>query len=902
MKENKTPQPSNPIPGNAPFFSKEKERDVERADSPEPFFTKPALRMKAEVSQPDDPQEREADQVAEKIMRMPESQVVDKKEEPHVKKETPVPAKLDSGNPLPGPTREFFGKRLGTDLSEVKIHTGDKAAQSAKEIQAKAYTSGNHVVFAKGQYAPDTEAGKKLLAHELTHVLQQEENGSKPDGTHRKYDDFPISQQELAEMHKYRVNRVASVTKNWDMLNTFDQTPSFEYIDCFLRSIIAENGFNFADNFYSEYMMIADSEQEEQHRRSVRPMLRAGLDNLRKEANAFIEGSFFNEAKSFVLLMLKNSEVVVEADARKFGLAPTGMANYGPIADSYMESLGIEANKILDSLQRTENLKKRMEQLKVSVYERDLDQPKVRIKVGERITDPALYEKLSEELKNEEKHDAVIRFTAEQQFPILASFRPEDKLSDLEHLAQGKKDYGKNLWILLDDINEKRDSIEKIRNFLNEESKEEQLEFFLKHGVILTGTKASLSVFPKSFYDQALNEKVSDVKSTEIITSLGIALLSLIGAALAAVPTGGGSLVAWGAAITGGGILVGTGVYSINKSLEQYNLEKAASGTAFDKAKAISAEEPSAFFLALEIVFSMVDIFQALAVFTKARHALKAAKDLNSAAESIYASDDIFKARFKSVDEVKEFLRANSVEKTHFFGETWKAREGLVQQLKSGEHPKLQQLIAGDEAELKTLLKSHGDWKELITGLNEGTKETKEIAKKLKVYRETIVASELKAKFRAQIKGVSSDKPVSDIDFVMVSDDLVGAGQKMVDAEIHMQKLYGEGWSETMRINFYPDLESRLLIMDKVMKRVETPEELARITLEQSYLSTKFNLARELQSAVNNPSRLANTERRIKDLGYDLRELKKLASTDEFTMIAKRNELNSVCKKTSNIQ
>jgi hypothetical protein len=77
------------------------------------------------------------------------------------------------GHPLPATAKQFFQQRMGIDFSQVTIHTGKEASDSAKAINAKAYTVGNHIVFKEGQYAPDTHEGKKLLAHELTHVVQQ---------------------------------------------------------------------------------------------------------------------------------------------------------------------------------------------------------------------------------------------------------------------------------------------------------------------------------------------------------------------------------------------------------------------------------------------------------------------------------------------------------------------------------------------------------------------------------------------------------------------------------------------------------------------------------------------------------------------------------------------------------
>ena len=77
------------------------------------------------------------------------------------------------GQPLPSSTRAFFEPRFGWDLSRVRVHTDGEAQQSAREINALAYTVGSHVVFGADQYAPSSTEGRRLLAHELTHVLQQ---------------------------------------------------------------------------------------------------------------------------------------------------------------------------------------------------------------------------------------------------------------------------------------------------------------------------------------------------------------------------------------------------------------------------------------------------------------------------------------------------------------------------------------------------------------------------------------------------------------------------------------------------------------------------------------------------------------------------------------------------------
>jgi len=79
----------------------------------------------------------------------------------------------DAGQPLDRRTRGYMESRFGVDFGNVRVHTDDRAAQSARQINARAYTVGSDIVFSSGKYAPETSSGRKLLAHELTHVVQQ---------------------------------------------------------------------------------------------------------------------------------------------------------------------------------------------------------------------------------------------------------------------------------------------------------------------------------------------------------------------------------------------------------------------------------------------------------------------------------------------------------------------------------------------------------------------------------------------------------------------------------------------------------------------------------------------------------------------------------------------------------
>ncbi len=164
---------------------------------------KPFFQPKLTINQPNDAYEVEADAMADKVMRMempgngiqlkplPISSVQRKcahcEEEQKMQRkemnssETTADAGLESyvgslnsgGQALSPEARSFYEPRFGYDFSNVKIHTDTIAAKSAQSINALAYTSGNNIVFNSGQYSPNTDSGKRLLGHELTHVVQQ---------------------------------------------------------------------------------------------------------------------------------------------------------------------------------------------------------------------------------------------------------------------------------------------------------------------------------------------------------------------------------------------------------------------------------------------------------------------------------------------------------------------------------------------------------------------------------------------------------------------------------------------------------------------------------------------------------------------------------------------------------
>ncbi|HEV2956329.1 MAG TPA: DUF4157 domain-containing protein [Xanthobacteraceae bacterium] len=135
------------------------------------------------VNTPGDAWEQEADRVAGQVMRMaaPGVPIAPVRVQRHDASAggggiaPPIVHEVlrSPGQPLDAATRAFMEARFGRDFSAVRVHTDAHAAESARSIDASAYTVGRDVVFGAGQYATSTSKGKRLLAHELTHVMQQ---------------------------------------------------------------------------------------------------------------------------------------------------------------------------------------------------------------------------------------------------------------------------------------------------------------------------------------------------------------------------------------------------------------------------------------------------------------------------------------------------------------------------------------------------------------------------------------------------------------------------------------------------------------------------------------------------------------------------------------------------------
>src|SRR5436305_11435847 len=171
-----------------------------------PLLSPPArMQTRLEVGPAGDRFEQEADRTADSVMRMPDPTIAiapaplqisrkcevcerEEKDDKRLQKKSAGPAEANigeapasvhaalrsPGQPLDKASRAYFEPRFGQEFSDIRVHTGMTAAQSARDVSAHAYTVGQNIVFAAGRFAPATQTGRRLIAHELTHVVQQQ--------------------------------------------------------------------------------------------------------------------------------------------------------------------------------------------------------------------------------------------------------------------------------------------------------------------------------------------------------------------------------------------------------------------------------------------------------------------------------------------------------------------------------------------------------------------------------------------------------------------------------------------------------------------------------------------------------------------------------------------------------
>lgn len=167
--------------------------------------SKKRLQTKLTIGASNDPLEQEADRVADQVMAAPAQSPLSAAP-PRIHRFTgqategagTAPASVDRvllspSRPLEPALRQDMEQRFGHDFSRVRVHSGDAAEQSARDVSADAYTVGHNVVFGTARFAPGTNDGRRLIAHELTHIIQQSDEHIQPAIQRKEENNAPLA-------------------------------------------------------------------------------------------------------------------------------------------------------------------------------------------------------------------------------------------------------------------------------------------------------------------------------------------------------------------------------------------------------------------------------------------------------------------------------------------------------------------------------------------------------------------------------------------------------------------------------------------------------------------------------------------------------------------------------------
>jgi hypothetical protein len=616
----------------------------------------------------------------------------------------PVPVDLfpQGGEPLEPQTRMLMETRLGGDFSDIRVHTDSQAAAAAKSINAEAYTSARDIYFGPGKYAPRTTEGQHLLAHELTHTVQQGQGSgfgqvaARSDGPveiGRPEDPLELEAERIAEeivhipqaeeddatgrvygravVQRFVQRQQAPGAPDSPAPGTLapakkappsagSETVLFEgatfstdhdYVRYFLGQEVIIRGEKDTDAFVKRFLAspttdeaqiasqrrhdedlkkygsdvsgapnpqaISEGEFRQSHADLVQRIIKVVADAwaaIQVEDSAFLT-NFENTARDRVRQLLATSKERIESEQKKYGISQviehrqTVMRGGGKVDQTSIHYTGATNEATQKMLAAAAQLRQKRDEVARMENFSPLFTGPARFPQPVSPVDPRVQALARAKMEYEQ-----LRAEKEAQFPILAAYA-QDEGKRLDELPA--KVSPATASVLGQEIFEKLDKIETVTKALDSG---ELAVWSLPQ--IIAGARAELRVEPGSIKERLVNDRLAEWQKAQgdkeaIFDAVKFINFLLLGVLLvAAIPTGGASLVPAGAVAVAQIGAAATGAVLVARELSEYSLKAAVGGTDFDKALAISqGEEPSLLWLALSVVGTILDIGAAASAF-----------------------------------------------------------------------------------------------------------------------------------------------------------------------------------------------------------------------------------------------------------------------------------------------
>jgi hypothetical protein len=620
----------------------------------------------------------------------------------HSAAEPSVVPERSTSHPPDQRTRAFMEPRFGRDLSNIRIHTDHHAAHSADSLAANAYTTGRDIYFAAGKYAPQAHEGRHLLAHELTHVMQQQD-GAVPmaasrsgsvlvghaddpleaeaeqvaekvsrDTQNTSLDKVPLRTSDLSTTqwiqrdshagfgHNSHPTRLpagfdTSEQKAQDLKDKDSQPIPPDEIARIKQILMedpdtvrsqleraaidygAKGPQTYLDQLEQEFdddreltriyrkggdqmvAAVADYYSKKSDQLKVLSVVRPLVAELERKRTSFI-ADFEQEGKNEAVRSLDASQRQEEFEAKKFGIQINKKQQqdcfFGSCEDTTYTMGGQSANVAGLKGAATFLLNKKRELKEPSEAIEHLCSGRYMGGVSENCDEA--------KAKYDEKGDPyeAWREYLSQKYPILYVFADPDEedTSKLEELANQEEGPGMAK-LIGEEINTRLKNIKRVRDNLDDR---DEINIWTLPNVVGVVTRL-LGAEADPLKARWISDEVEAEQPHEgYLKSLALLVLN-VGALLLAAPTGGISLEV--------ALVVNTAVTAAH--VQTYLTEKALAGTSFEKAKALSQDEPSFFWLAIEIAGVAIDAVAAYKAISEAAKLVEAAQLTGDAAAEL---------------------------------------------------------------------------------------------------------------------------------------------------------------------------------------------------------------------------------------------------------------------------
>ena len=623
-------------------------RSVQRQETEEKDLD--AIQAKCETCEPEEPIQRAATDVAQA--------------QPDL--ESRLNGSKGRGSALPEDVRSFMEPRFGADFSQVRVHTDNGAVQMNRDLNAQAFTHKQDVYFGGGE-APGKD---ELTAHELTHVVQQA-------GKSQLLNKVALSvttsaalvqrkEPEQVSMGESKSSTQPSPATNLRVIifEGLELAADANFLRKQLEKLVLIKGEAAADAFAYRFINMS-TEQKIQLQMSghspklveeIQIYLKEEILRLEYDNKEFIK-QFQQKAVDVAREILGNSENQIKKELEHYGIISQMRLGNDQMSSEVVYGMNNkDAGKGLQNAS-SELAKKRREVNKFALKSIHSREELERFAKDSPFLIPdSLNQKVEKERiewLNQEDDYQKLCMDKQVTFPFLAAYTTgNDAVQRLEELVKTSPD---QLAQSIGKIaHEKLENIETVRGELGGKYNIWEQPHVIN--IVKKQTNAS------SMQNRLINDTAVKIRSAEDSSKLLFSVIAIGLGLLAAIPTGGSSLLA-GIAAAATVVSAGVTMYGAYEHLREYTLENAANGTDFDKAQAISQEEPSMLWLALDIIAAGLDVHNALGVFKKLAPLVREALVLrrsDTVKRLVKEAENIKPGLGKKIEETAKFEEQNT--------------------------------------------------------------------------------------------------------------------------------------------------------------------------------------------------------------------------------------------------